>query len=70
MEQKGELKVITNVDIYRCYSDPLKDFLIDNDIRYFLVARDIVTNKKFYAFEKNNRFLTALEQWESTNPKK
>ena len=58
-----------NEDVYRCYSDLLKDFLSTNGISYFLVARDIVTNKKFYAFEKTNQFLKALEKWEKNNPK-
>lgn len=27
-----------NKDVYRCYNDLLKDFLAQNNIRYFLVA--------------------------------
>lgn len=62
--------MITNESIYRCYNDCLKDFLQKNNIRYFLVARDIVTNKKFYAFEKNKNFFDAMNKWEENNPKK
>lgn len=58
-----------NKDVYRCYNNMLKDFLIKNDIRYFLVARDIVTNQKFYAFEKTSRFINMLNKWEENNPK-
>jgi hypothetical protein len=58
-----------NKDVYRCYNDLLKDFLINNGSRYFLVARDIVTNQKFYAFEKTIEFLNTLNKWEENNPK-
>ena len=58
-----------NKDVYRCYNCVLKDFLVENGIRYFLVAKDIVTNKKFYAFEKTNNFLDVLNKWEENNPK-
>lgn len=61
--------MITNKNIYRCYNDCLKDFLQKNNIRYFLVARDIVTGHKFYAFEKTDIFLDILKKWEENNPK-
>lgn len=62
--------MISNKDIYRCYSNYLKDYMATNGIKYFLVARDIVTNQKFYAFEKTDNFRNVLNQWEQTNPKK
>lgn len=58
-----------NKDVYRCYNNLLKNFLTKNGLKYFLVARDIVTNQKFYAFEKTSRFLNVLNQWEENNPK-
>lgn len=61
---------MTNQNVYRCYNELLKDFLVKNNVRYFLVARDIVTNHKFYAFEKTNEFLNALTEWEKNSPKK
>lgn len=61
---------MTNKDVYRCYSERLKNYLLENNINYFLVANDIVTGKKFYAFEKNKIFWCALAEWEATNPKK
>lgn len=61
--------MIQNKDVYRCYSGLLKDFLANKGIEYFLVARDIVTKQKFYAFEKTNDFHNALIQWEKNNPK-
>lgn len=61
--------MITNEIIYRCYNDYLKDFLRKNNIKYFLVARDIVTGHKFYAFEKTTALLDMLKKWEENNPK-
>lgn len=58
-----------NKNVYRCYNNTLKDYFIKNDIRYFLVAKDIVTDQKFYAFEKTDIFLDALKKWEENNPK-
>lgn len=57
------------MDVYRCYSEKLKNFLLVNNIEYFLVAKDIVTNKKFYAFEKNKNFFDVMDKWEESNPK-
>ena len=58
-----------NKDVYRCYNDLLKNFLIESGLKYFLVARDIVTNQKFYAFEKTEQFVNILNKWEENNPK-
>jgi hypothetical protein len=44
-------------------------FMADNDIRYILVAKDIKSNKVFYAFEKTDTFLQLLKQWVNNNPK-
>lgn len=61
--------MIQNKDVYRCYNDMLKDFLAKNGQMYFLVARDIVTNQKFYAFEKTEEFLHVLNAWENNSTK-
>lgn len=61
--------MIQSENIYRCYSNCLKDYLTKNDIRYFLVAKDIKSNKVFYAYEKTQRFFELVEQWENNNPK-
>ena len=55
--------------LYRCYSTNLMKYLEKNDIRYFLVAKDIKSNKVFYAFEKTDRFLQLLQRWIDNNPK-
>ena len=61
--------MIKSTDIYRCYSANLMQFMANNDIRYILVAKDIKSNKVFYAFEKTERFLQLLQQWVDNNPK-
>ena len=55
--------------IYRCYSVNLMQYLAENDVRYFLVAKDIKSNKVFYAFEKTENFLQLLQRWIDNNPK-
>lgn len=61
--------MITNQDVYRCYSVNLMRFMEEYNIRYFLVAKDIKSNKVFYAFEKTDKFLQLLQQWIDNNPK-
>lgn len=61
--------MITNKDIYRCYSINLMEHLAKNNIRYILVAKDIKSNKVFYAFEKTDKFMCLLQQWINNNPK-
>jgi hypothetical protein len=44
-------------------------YLAKNEIKYILVAKDIKSNKVFYAFEKTDKFLQLLQQWIDNNPK-
>ncbi len=61
--------MITNQDIYRCYSINLMQFMAEHDIRYFIVAKDIKSNRVFYGFEKTDNFMRLLQQWIDNNPK-
>ena len=61
--------MITNKDVYRCYSANLMQFMAQNNIRYFLVAKDIKSSKVFYAFENTKEFNDLLQQWIDNNPK-
>ena len=61
--------MITNKDIYRCYDINLMQFMASNDIRYFIVAKDIKSNRVFYGFEKTESFMCLLQQWIDNNPK-
>ena len=61
--------MITNKDIYRCYSVNLMQFMSTNNIRYFLIAIDIVSHRQFWAYEKTEEFNKLLQQWILSNPK-
>lgn len=61
--------MITKQDIYRCYSYSLMEYLILNNIKYLIVAKDIKSNRVFYAYEKTPEFLRLLQQWIDNNPK-
>lgn len=61
--------MITNNDVYRCYSVNLMQFMAKNNIRYFIVAKDIKSNKVFYGFERTEKFEQLLKQWVDNNPK-
>ena len=61
--------MISNENVYRCYSVNLMRFMEEHNIRYFLVAKDIKSNRVFYAFEKTEKFLQLLQKWIDNNPK-
>lgn len=61
--------MIQNKDIYRCYSVNLMQFLSDNNIKYILIALDVKTHRKFWAYVKNENFNNLLKQWIDNNPK-
>lgn len=62
--------MIQNTDIYRCYSVNLMQFLTRNNERYILIAKDIKSNRQFWAYVKTERFNVLLNQWVNNNPKK
>lgn len=62
--------MIKNTDIYRCYSVNLMQFLSQHDVRYILIAKDIKTDRQFWAYVKTNEFNTLLKQWIENNPNK
>jgi len=66
---KKEKYMITNMDVYRCYSVNLQQYLAKHDVRYFLIAKDIKSDRTFWAYEKNDKFNKLLKQWVDNNPK-
>lgn len=62
--------MITNKDVYRCYSVNLMQFMTQNNVRYFLIAKDIKSDRTFWAYEKTDKFNKVLQQWIENNPKK
>lgn len=61
--------MIQNTDIYRCYSVNLMQFLTQNGERYILIALDVKSQRKFWAYIKTDRFDKLLKQWINGNPK-
>lgn len=62
--------MISNTDIYRCYSVNLMQFLSQHEVRYILIAKDIKSDRQFWAYVKTDEFNTLLKQWIDNNPKK
>ena len=62
--------MIQNTDIYRCYSVNLMQFLSQNGVRYILIAKDIKSDRQFWAYVKTDEFKILLQQWVDNNPKK
>jgi len=54
--------------VYRCYSNPLKEFLMKNEQKYLLIAKDCVTDKTFWLFENNGDFQKLLDAWKANSP--
>ena len=49
--------------IFYCYSKPLKDFLVENQERYFSSAIHNKTKKKFWMFNGNEKLNNLLTVW-------
>ena len=62
--------MINNTDIYRCYSVSLMQFLSQHDERYILIAKDIKSDRQFWAYVKTYKFNKLLKEWIDNNPKK
>ena len=62
--------MIQNTDIYRCYSVNLMQFLAQNGERYILIALDVKSQRKFWAYVKTDKFNKLLAQWIENNPKR
>lgn len=58
------------MQVYRCYSNNLKGYLMDNGLKYLVVAKDIVTDKTFWLFEKTDRFEKLMQEWMDNSPNK
>ena len=61
--------MIANTDVYRCYSVNLQQYLTENGVRYFLIAKDIKSSRTFWAYEKTSKFNQLLQIWIANNPK-
>lgn len=48
---------------FYCYSKPLKDFLLGNDLRYIIKSVHEKTNKKYWLFEGTEQLNQLLTEW-------
>ena len=55
---------------YKCFSVPLKDFLMSKGLEYVTVALDPKTKDTFWLFLRNEDLDGALTQWQLNKPKK
>ena len=53
--------MIINTDVYRCYSVNLQQYLTENGMRYFLIAKDIKSSRTFWAYEQYKIILNDYE---------
>ena len=48
---------------FYCYSKPLKDFLLENGLRYVLKANHDKTKKMYWVFESCKKIDNLLSEW-------
>lgn len=52
-----------DVDLYCCYSLPLRNFLYKNGLRYKLAALNPNSKKLFWVYEKDKKLDKLLKKW-------
>ena len=52
-----------NVDLYCCYSLPLRNFLYDHGLRYKLAALNPNSKKLFWVYVKDKHLDDLLSEW-------
>ena len=60
----------SKINFFKCFSVPLMKFLLDSGLRYELIAIDPSSNKKFWAFIRNDELGRGLTEWANNNPNK
>lgn len=48
---------------FYCYSKPLKDYFLENGLRYVLKAKHDTTKKQYWVFESCERIDELLIEW-------
>lgn len=61
--------MLTNKDLYRCYSVNLMQWLSKNGIKYVLICHDVKSFRKMWIYEKTPEFYEYLNQWIANNQK-
>jgi len=52
-----------DVNLYCCYSLPLRNFLKNNGMRYKLAALNPNSKKMFWVYVKTNKLDKLLDEW-------
>ena len=52
-----------DVELYTCYSLPLRNYLRDNGMRYKLAALNPNNKKLFWIYVKNEKSNALLDRW-------
>lgn len=55
-----------DVELYCCYSLPLRNYLRDNGVKYKLCALNPNNQNRFWVYIKDESLITLLDKW-STN---
>lgn len=53
------------MNLYCCYSLPLRNFLRDNGLRYELCALNPNSQQRFWVYIKNKKLEALLNRWSS-----
>lgn len=53
---------------YKCFSNNLKEFLMQEGNEYITIAIDPKTNKTFWMFIKDDRLDSSLTKWTERKP--
>lgn len=57
-----------DIQLFPCYSIPLRDFLISKGLRYKLSALNPNSHKMFWIFVDNEKLNNYLKVWKETKP--
>jgi hypothetical protein len=52
-----------DIRLYCCYSLPLRNYLIENGLRYKIVAKNPNSLKDFWVFVRDKKLDTLLNDW-------
>lgn len=52
-----------DIRLYCCYSLPLRNYLIENGLRYKIVAKNPNTLKDFWVFVRDKKLDILLNDW-------
>ena len=61
-DNKERLKYM-DVELYCCYSLPLRNFLYENGLRYKLAALNPNSQKLFWVYVKDKKLNNLLDRW-------